>query len=170
MGFICVDDTDLTVIVREDKNVDDVIHRQQQGTLYWNFLEVTGRFLKLVKEYCYLIDFLWKDEEWGYIITVNSECRILGDKDTDHIIKSLPVEDPKQIMEIWQHLMGDNTRQINRIIEKHKSMINKVKSSEFDTDFHCIQLQWKKANKSSVNLLGLSSTQWVSTEISQERW
>ena len=37
VGFIFVDDIDLTVIAREDKNVDDVIHRQQQGTLCWIF-------------------------------------------------------------------------------------------------------------------------------------
>ena len=35
MGFIFVDDADLTVIARENKTVDDVKYQQQQGTLCW---------------------------------------------------------------------------------------------------------------------------------------
>ena len=61
-------------------------------------------------------------------------------------------------MEVWKNLMGDNTRQINKIIEEHESMINKLKSSDltreivgrdslvyyglqFATDFYHMQLQ-----------------------------
>ena len=80
--------------------------------------------------YWYLVDFLWKDEEWGCRITANLECRILGDKVTGNIVKSLPVEEPKQIIGVWKNLTGDNKRQINKIIEKHKSMINKIKPFE----------------------------------------
>ena len=33
-------------------------------------------------------------------------------------------------MGVWKNLTGDNTCQINEIIEKHESMINRLKSSE----------------------------------------
>lgn len=105
--------------------------RQQQGTLCWELtLEITGGALKPAKCYWYLIDFQWKNGEWSYKITDNLECNILGDKGTCHILLSLSVEEAKQIMGVWQNLTGDNTRQIDEIIEKHENMINNLRSSE----------------------------------------
>ena len=46
------------------------------------------------------------------------------------MIFSLPLEEPKEIMGVWQHLSGENIKQIYKIIEKHKSMINRLKSLE----------------------------------------
>ena len=54
----------------------------------------------------------------------------LGDKCTDHIILSLPVKNPKQIMGLWHNLTENNTRQIHEITEKHKKIINNIKLSE----------------------------------------
>ena len=79
---------------------------------------MTGGTLKPAKYYWYLINFQWQHGEWSYKIAADSECNILGDKRTGHIILSLSVKEPKQIMEVWQNLMGDNTRQIDDIIEK----------------------------------------------------
>ena len=76
--------------------------------------------MKPSKCYWYLIDFQWQKGEWEYKITVNSECAILGDKGTGHIILSLPVEEARKIMGVWQDLIGDNTKQIDSIIEKHE--------------------------------------------------
>ena len=66
----------------------------------------------------------------GYCIIANTECKIIRDKRTWNVIKTLPVEESKQIMCAWQKLTGDNTKQINDIIEKHQAMINKIKFSE----------------------------------------
>ena len=93
-------------------------------------LEITGGALKPAKCYWYLINFLWENKEWSYKITATLECKILGDKGTGHIILSLPVEESRQIMRVWKKLRKDNKRQINKIIEKHKIMINRLKSSE----------------------------------------
>ena len=99
MGFIFVVDIVLTMIAREDENIDDVSNTDNNKVPnVKKKLKITSGALKPVKRYCYLIEFLWKDREWGYRLTVNSECRILVDKGTFHIIKSLPVEEPKHIM------------------------------------------------------------------------
>ena len=46
------------------------------------------------------------------------------------MIPNLPVEEPKEIIEVWKKLTGENSKQIDEIIEKLESMINKLKSSE----------------------------------------
>ena len=72
--FILVDDTDLTVISKEEKNIEDKKGRQQQGTLCWKkCLKLQRGDLKPVKYYWYLVDFLWKEGECGYIITAKTE-------------------------------------------------------------------------------------------------
>ena len=68
-----------------------------------------------------------KNEEWRYKTTAKTKYKILGDKVTYHMIPSLPVEEPKQIMEVWQKLTGKNTEQTGEIMEKHKIIINRLK-------------------------------------------
>ena len=49
---------------------------------------------------------------------------------TGHNILSLPVDKAEIIMGVWQDLTGDNTKQINAIIDKHSKMINKLRASD----------------------------------------
>ena len=93
-------------------------------------LEITGGALKPSKCYWYLVDFMWKQGEWFYRSTSNQSCRIVGDNGTGHIIRSLPVEESKEIMGVWQNLIGDNTCQIDALITKHSILIQRVRTSD----------------------------------------
>ena len=86
--------------------------------------------MKPSKCYWYLVDFQWERGEWSYKTTANTVCNILGDNKTGHNILSLPVEKAEKIMGVWQNLSGDNTTQIDAIIEKHTKMINRLRSSD----------------------------------------
>ena len=86
--------------------------------------------MKPSKCYWYLVDFQWEKGEWSYKTTANTVCNILGDNKTGHNILSLPVEKAEKIMGVWQNLSGDNTTQIDAIIEKHTKIINRLRASD----------------------------------------
>ena len=159
------------------------MRRQQQGTLCWEkTLEITGGALKPSKCYWYLVGFQWQKGEWSYKPTDNTVCNILGDKKTGHNILSLPVDKAEKIMGVWQNLTGDNTTQINAIIDKHSKMINRLRSSDMARKIVWkvfIGVLWlsmryglpsyaitskKKATRSLANPSDHCSTRWVYIE------
>ena len=82
--------------------------------------------LKAAKCYWYLVDFAWKDGEWFYKQTENHSCTIAGDDKQGYRILSLPANEPRKIMGVWQNLTGDNSRQIEEMIAAHSEMIQRV--------------------------------------------
>ena len=40
------------------------------------------------------------------------------------------MNEPKEIMGVWQNLSGENTRQITELIQKHKELIRRVRTSD----------------------------------------
>ena len=130
MGFVFVDDTDLIAIGDKNDSVQEVCIKQQQGMLCWEkILEITGGSLKPSKCYWYLVDFFWRHGEWFYSPMGNQTCRIVGDNGVGYLIRSLPVEESKEIMGVWQNLAGDNTSQIEALISKHSLLMQRFRTS-----------------------------------------
>ena len=129
MGFIFVDNTNLITIGREEETVNDVIIRQQEATSQWEkLLEITGGALKPSKYYWYLVDFKFKHGEWSYADTTNVQCMIQGEGSSPYPVKSLAVNESREIMGVWQNLSGENTKQIEETIKKHLGKIRKIQT------------------------------------------
>ena len=76
MWFIFMDETELTMIPKENENIEDVNHRQQQGTSCWE------KHLKRQVDHWAnqnIIDtefiFVLKEGKWRNCITAKLECK-----------------------------------------------------------------------------------------------
>ena len=113
--------------------VDIVQKRQQKATTQWEkLLEITGGALKPSKCYWYLVQFKFNQGEWGYVDTTKFQCKIQGEGTQPQFINSLPVDEPMEIMGVWQNLAGDNKKQVEETIKKHLDRIRKIQTSSLE--------------------------------------
>ena len=139
MGFLFVDDTDLIVIGDGEEGVEEIRVRQQQSLTSWeNVLQFTGGALKAPKCYWYLIDFKWEQGIWSYADTANTICKIRGDDGRGYEIRSLPITEANKTMGVWQEMTGDNTQQVNKLIETHTPAIRRICNSDISR-----KIAWK---------------------------
>ena len=139
IGSLFVDDTNLIVIGDEKEELEDIRVRQQKSLTCWeNVLQFTGGALKSSKCYWYLIDFTWQQGIWKYADTTNSICYIRGDDGRGHGIRSLPLTEPNKIMGVWQDIIGDNTQQVQKLIQVHAPAVRKIINSDISR-----KIAWK---------------------------
>ena len=86
--------------------------------------------LKASKCYWYLIDFTWEQGIWRYVDTADSIFKIRVDYGRGYSIRSLPLIEPNKIMGVWQDITGDNSHQVQKLIETHAPAIRKITNSD----------------------------------------
>ena len=131
VGCAFVDDANMYVFSKRLDTVQKVYDEAVEHIASWaRLLRVTGGCAKSDKSFWYLLHQKFVKGEWVWESTEGTEMEIEGDEGVPHVVESLPLNEEKKFLGVFDCPEGGNKTQLEKKREKVENFVHKMSNGK----------------------------------------
>ena len=168
LSFVCyafVDDTDITHCSSLHATANDIVHEMQEVIDHWEGgLRTTGGALRVDKSFWYLINFIWKNNEWHYASSDESPGRlsVRGVSGEQEHLECVEPSEALETLGVYLSMDGNNDEQIRQMKLKATTFADQIRSSLLShaESWHALKTTIMKTMEYPMEAINLNKKQW----------